>query len=161
MSRSQKPRRLSRDRNKDPRHLFSGINRLMAAQVAKQEVVDDDVDEMELPVLAAIECIAKGHGTVSHWNEIAHAINQSWVLCTEGGVGEEAKPYLLVAQDAMKRMAKRYKDMGKFELDELGLEAIRRVVEIWSHQLLLCSVGEVHAAGEVADKHFWKTPEAA
>jgi hypothetical protein len=153
--------RKGRDRNKDPRHLFSGINRLMAAQVAKQEVVDDDVDEMELPVLAAIDCIVKGYGTVSHWNEIAHAINQSWVLCAEGGVGEEAKPYLLVAQDAMKRMAKRYHDTGRFEFDELGLEAIRRVVEIWSTQLTMCTLGEVHAAGEVADQHFWKTPEAA
>lgn len=153
--------RKGRDRNKDPRHLFSGINRLMAAQVAKREVVDDDVDEMELPVLAAIECIAKGYGTVSHWNEIAHAINQSWILATERGTGEEAKPYLLVAQDAMKRMAKGYKDTGHFEFDELGLEAVRRVVEIWSTQLTMCTIGEVHAAGEVADRHFWKTPEAA
>jgi hypothetical protein len=153
--------RSRRDRNKDPRHLFSGINRLMAAQVAKQEVVDDDVDEMELPVLAAIECIAKGHGTVSHWNEIAHAINQSWILCTERGIGEEAKPYLLVAQDAMKRIAKRYQDTGRFGFDALGLEAVRRVVEIWSTQLTMCTLGEVHAAGEVADRHFWKTPEAA
>lgn len=161
MSRSQKQQGSRRDRNKDARHLFSGINRLMAAQVAKQEIVDGDVDEMELPVLAAIECISKGHGTVSHWNEIAYAINQSWVLCTEGGTGEEAKPYLLVAQDAMKRMAKRYKDTGHFAFDELGLEAIRRVVEIWSAQLTLCTLGEVHAAGQVADRHFWKTPEVA
>jgi hypothetical protein len=25
----------------------------------------------------------------------------------------------------------------------------------------MCTLGEVHAAGEVADQHFWKTPEAA
>lgn len=161
MNRSQKPHRPRHDRNKDPRHLFAGINRLMAAQVSHQEVVDTDVDEMELPVLAAIECIAKGHGTVSHWNEIAHAINQSWILATERGTGEEAKPYLLVAQDAMKRMAKRYKDTGHFAFDGLGLESIRRVIELWHDQLKLCTIGEVHAAGEVADKHFWKTPEAA
>jgi hypothetical protein len=161
MSRSQKQHKPRVDRNKGPRHLFSGINRLMAAQVSKQEIAEGDVDEMELPVLAAIECIAKGYGTVSHWNEIAHAINQSWVLCTEGGTGEEAKPYLLVAQDAMKRMAKRYHDTGRFGFDALGLEAVRRVVEIWSAQLTMCTLGEVHAAGEVADKHFWKHREAA
>lgn len=149
------------DRNKDARHLFAGINRLMAAQVAKQEVTDSDVDDMEITVLAAIECISKGYGTISHWNEIAYAINQSWVLCTEGGIGEEAKPYLLVAQDAMKRMAKRFKETGKFAFDGLGLEAVRRVVEIWATQLTMCTLGEVHAAGEVADKHFWKTQEVA
>lgn len=159
MSRRQNQQVL-RDRNKDPRHLFSGINRLMGAQVAKQEIVEGDVDEMELPVLAAIECIAKGHGTVSHWNEIAYAINQSWVLSTERGIGEEAKPYLLVAQDAMKRMAKRYKETGHFAFDGLGLEAIRRAVEVWSSQLLLCNVAEVHRAGEIADEHFRKTLEA-
>jgi hypothetical protein len=151
-----KPRR---DRNKDPRHLFAGINRLMTAQVANQEVTEKDVDEMEVTVLAAIDCIDKGHGTVSNYAEIAHAINQSWILCTERGVGEEAKPYLLVAQDGMKRMAKRYYETGKVKFDELGLEAVRRVVEIWAAQLTLCSIGEVHAAGEVADKHFRQTQE--
>lgn len=149
------------DRNKNPRHLFSGINRLMAAQVSRQEVVDGDVDEMELPVLAAIECITKGHGIVSHWNEIAHAINQSWILATERGTGEEAKPYLLVAQDGMKRMAKRYHETGKFGFDALGLEAVRRVVELWHEQLKLCTIGEVHAAGQVADKYFRQVREAA
>jgi DNA-binding transcriptional regulator YdaS (Cro superfamily) len=149
------------DRNKNPAHRFSAINRLMGGQIARQEVTEDDVDDMELPVLAAVECIAKGHGTISHWNEIAHVVNQSWILSTERGIGEEAKPYLLVAQDGMKRMAKRFQETGHFAFDALGLEAVRRVVEIWSHQLLLCSIGEVHAAGEVADKHFWKTPEAA
>jgi hypothetical protein len=161
MSRSQKQHKPHYDRNRDPRHLFSGINRLMAAQVAKQEVSEDDVDDLEIGVLAAIECISKGYGTVSHWNEIAHVINQSWILCTERGIGEEAKPYLLVAQDGMKRMAKRFKETGKFAFDGLGLEAVRRVIEIWSTQLTMCTLGEVHAAGEVADRHFWKTPEAA
>lgn len=158
MSRSQKPHY---DRNKNPHHRFAAINRLMAAQVARQEVTDADVDDMEISVLAAIECISKGYGTVSHWNEIAYAINQSWVLCTERGIGEEAKPYLLVAQDGMKRMAKRFKETGKFAFDGLGLEAVRRVVEIWSTQLTMCTLGEVHAAGHVADRHFRKTPEAA
>jgi hypothetical protein len=151
-----KPRR---DRNKDPRHLFAGINRLMTAQVANQEVTEQDVDEMEVAVLTAIDCIDKGHGTTSHYAEIAHVINQSWILCTERGVGEEAKPYLLVAQDGMKRMAKRYYETNKVEFDELGLEAVRRAVEIWAHQLLLCSIGEAHASGEVADEHFRKTRE--
>lgn len=158
MANHRKPRF---DRNKNPRHLFAGINRLMAAQVAHQEVVDGDVDEMEFPVLAAVECIAKGHGTVSHWNEIAHALNQSWVLATEREIGIEAKPYLLVAQDGMKRMAKRYHETGKFGFDALGLEAVRRVIELWHDQLKLCTLGEVHAAGEVADRHFWKTAAEA
>lgn len=149
------------DRNKDPRHLFSGINRLMAAQVSHQEVTQSDVDDMEMPVLAAIECISKGHGTVDHWNEIAHVINTAWILATERQTGEEAKPYLLVAQDAMKRMAKRWKDTDKFAFDGLGLEAIRRVVELYRDQLLLCSIGEVHGAGQVADRHFWEHREQA
>lgn len=153
-------KRLNFDRNKNPIHRFSAINKLMGAQIAHQEVTDSDVDDMEITVLAAIECIAKGHGTVSHWNEIAHVINQSWVLCNERHVGEEAKPYLLVAQDAMRRMARRFKETGKFAFDGVGLEAIRRAVSLWHDQVLMCSLGEVHAAGEVAYKHFQKHREA-
>lgn len=158
MSRNRKPRI---DRNKSAIHRFSVINKLMEAQVSRQQVTESDVGEMEVAVLAAIDCICKGHGTISHWNEIAHVINQSWVLCTEQGIGQEAKPYLLVAQDGMKRMEKRFKETGRFGFDDVGLEAVRRVVEIWSHQLLLCSVKEVHDAGQVADRHFWKTPAEA
>jgi len=143
------------DRNKNPIHRFSAINKLMGAQIAHQEITDSDVDDMEIAVLAAIECISKGHGTVSHYNEIAHAINQSWILCTERGIGEEAKPYLLIAQDSMNRLAKRFKKTGKVGFDANGLHAVRRAIGLWHDQLLLCTLGEVHAAGEVADKHFW------
>lgn len=146
------------DRNKTPIHRFSAINKLMAAHVSHQDITESDIDEMELPVLAAIECIAKGRGTVAHYDEIAHIINQSWILCTERGVGEEAKPYLLVAQDGMNRLAARYKKTGKISFDALCLEAVRRVVELWHDQLLLCNVAEVYKAGEIADKHFWNTP---
>ena len=149
------------DRNKSPIHRFAAINKLMEAQVSRQEVTEEDVDDLEIAVLAAIECITKGLGTISHYNEIAHVLNQSWILATERGTGEEAKPYLLVAQDGMKRMVKHFKKTGKFRFDPLGLEAVRRAVEIWSHQLLLCSVKEAHDAGEIADRHFWKTPAEA
>ncbi|WP_321913548.1 hypothetical protein [Paraburkholderia sp. J11-2] len=149
------------DRNKNPIHRFAAINKLMGAQIGRQEITEDDVDDMEIVVLAAVECISKGHGSVSHYNEIAHVLNQSWVLATERGTGEEAKPYLLVAQDAMNRMVKRFKKTGKFRFDGLGLEAVRRAIELWSHQIQLCTLGEVHAAGEIADKHFWNTPAEA
>lgn len=146
------------DRNKSPIHRFAAINKLMEAQVANQDVAESDADDMELGALAAIECIAKGHGTIDHYNELAHVINTAWILATERGAGEEAKPYLLVAQDGMNRLAKRFKKTGKVRFDALALEAVRRVVEIASAQMLLCSVGEFHNAGEIADKHFWKTP---
>lgn len=149
------------DRNKTAANRFAAINRLMIAQVANQEVTESDADDMELGALAAIECIAKGYGTVEHYNELAHVINTAWILATERGTGEEAKPYLLVAQDGMNRLAKRFKKTGKIRFDALALEAVRRVVEIASAQMTLCSVGEFHKAGEIATKHFWQTPAEA
>lgn len=149
------------DRNKNPIHRFAAINKLMAVHVAHQEMTESDVDDMEITVLAAVECIAKGYGTVSHYDEIAHVINQSWILATERGIGEEAKPYLLVAQDGMNRLAKRYKKTGKVRFDAVCLEAVRRVIEIWSHQLLLCNLAEVNQSAEIAERHFWNTPAEA
>src|SRR5574337_1146638 len=132
-------RRQHYDRNKNPIHRFSAINKLMAGHVAHQDMTEADVDEMEITVLAAVECVAKGYGTIDHYNEIAHVINQSWILATERGIGEVAKPYFLVAQDGMNRLAKRFKKTRKVRFDALCLEAVRRVIEIWSHQLLLCN----------------------
>ena len=149
------------DRNKSPIHRFAAINKLMEAQVANQMVSKSDVDAMELPVRAAIKCIEMHCGTESHYNEICHMLNSSWILATKNQTGEEAKPYLLVAQDAMKRLVRHFKETGEFRLDPLGLVSVQNVVDLWHDQLLLCTVREFHEASKEADECFWKHREAA
>lgn len=153
MARNQKPRY---DRNKNPLHRFAALNRLMGASIAKEPMTDDEISRLEIGVLAAIDCIAKGFGTGDHWDAIAKAINQSWVFATEAGTGEEAKPYLLVAQDGMKRMKKRFLEMGTMEFDGLALEAVRRAIELWRDQLQMSTLGELTAASDVVQRHFYQ-----
>lgn len=157
MANHRKPRV---DRNKNPRHLFAGINRLMAAQVAMSPMTESEVGRVELCVLTAVDSIVNGHGTGDNWDAIAKALNQSWIFATEAGTGEEAKPYLLVAQDGMNRMKKRFLETGRMEFDDLALEAVRSAVELWRDQLRMSSLAELRAATDVVQAHFYQKEAA-
>jgi|SRR6516225_6969399 hypothetical protein len=148
------------DRNKSPQHRFSALNRLMGASIAKQPMTEADIDPYELIVLEAVECICKGIGTAIHWDRIAKAICEAWVFANDGGIGEEAKPYLVVAKDGMERMNVRFRETGKMEFDALGLEAVRRAIELWREQLKMSTVGELSAAADVVHREFYRKEAA-
>lgn len=160
MSKSQKPQKARYDRNKNPIHRFAALNRLMGAMIAKEPIRDDEIGRLEIAVLAAIDCIAKGYGTGDHWDVIAKAINESWIFATEAGNGEEAKPHLMVAQECMTRMKNRFLETGKMAFDGLALEAVRRSVELWRDQLKMSTLGELTAASDVVQRHFYQKEAA-
>ncbi|HEX8894435.1 MAG TPA: hypothetical protein VF783_13985 [Terriglobales bacterium] len=157
MAGNKKPRI---DRNKNPLHRFSALNRLMGASIAKQPMTEAEIGQLEMAVLTAVESIARGHGTGDNWDAIAKAINQAWIFATEAGTGEEAKPYLLVAQQGMERMKKRFLETGKMAFDGLALEAVRRAIELWREQLAMSTLGELSAATDVVRKHFYRKEAA-
>jgi hypothetical protein len=160
MSKSQKQHKPHYDRNKSPIHRLAAITRLTVAKIAREPMTDAEIGRLEIAVLASIDCIAKGFGTGDHWDVIAKAINQSWIFATEAGTGEEAKPYLLVAQQGMERMKKRFLETGKMAFDGLALEAVRRAVEIWRDQLKMSTLGELTAASDVVQRHFYRKEAA-
>lgn len=160
MPTNRKPRKAHIDRSKNPMHRFAALNLLMGAMIAKEPIGDDGIAELEIAVLAAVESIAKGHGSGDNWDVIAKAINQSWVFATEAGTGEEAKPYLLVAQEGMKRMKARFIETGTMAFDGLALESVRRAIELWREQLAMSTLGELTAASDVVQRHFYQREAA-
>lgn len=152
------PKSKSRGKRYTPpsaRHPYAGISRLMGAKLAKEPVTDADIAPFELVVREAIECICRGIGTGVHWDRIAKAVNESWVFANQAGIGEEAKPYIVVAKDGLERMKQRYLATGKMAFDGLALQAVRQAVELWVEQQKMSTVGELHAAARVVHAEFY------
>lgn len=160
MSRSQKQHKPRYDRNKTPVHRLAVMSRLMAAKVEREPMTDEQIGRLEIAVLAAVDSIEKGRGTGDNWDAIAKALNQSWVFATGGGIGEEVKPYLLVAQEGMKRMKQRFLETDVMEFDDLALEAVRSGIEMWREQLKMSTLGELATASDVVQKYFYQKEAA-
>lgn len=160
MSRSQKPRRVRHDRNKTDVCRLAVISRLMAAKVEREPMTEAEIDRLEMPVLSALDAIEKGRGTPDNWDVIARTLNQAWVFATGGGIGEEAKPYLVVALDGMRSVKQRFLETGAMSFDELALEAVRSAIELWREQLKIATLGELCTAGEVAHKYLYQKEAA-
>ncbi|MBB5414075.1 hypothetical protein [Paraburkholderia atlantica] len=156
MSRSQKNRKVRVDRNKTDVCRLAVMTRLMAAKVEREPLRESEVDRLEMPVLLALDAIEKGRGTPENWDVIGKALNQAWIFATGGGIGEEAKPYLVVALDAMRAVKQRYLDTGALTFEALELEAIRSAIEMRREQLKLATLGELHTATDVAHKYLYQ-----
>jgi len=150
MPASKKPRKPYRPKSRLP---FGGISLLMGAQIAKEPMTDDDASELEMAVLTALDMVAHGHGTTREWDSLARCLNQAWTLA-HNGTGPEMIPMLMEAQDAMRRMAKRYRETGKVVFDGAGLQSVREAIAKWGEQIRICTVGEIHAATTVVAKHY-------
>lgn len=157
MSRSQKNRKPGFDRNKGAvYHAAALIARLTAAKVEREPLRESEVDRLEMPVLLAVDAIEKGRGTPENWDVIAKALNQAWIFATGGGIGEEAKPYLVVALDGMRAVKQRYLDTGAMKFEALEIEAVRSAIEMRREQLKLATLGELHTASDVAHKYLYQ-----
>lgn len=160
MSRSQKQHKPRVDRNKTAVCHLAVMTRLMAAKVEREPLRSTEVDRLEMPVLLAVDAIEKGRGTPENWDVIAKALNQAWIFATGGGIGEEAKPYLVVALDSMRAVKQRYLDAGEMKFEELELEAVRSAIEMRREQLRLATIGELHTASDVAHKYLYQKEAA-
>lgn len=148
-----KKQRVRIDRNKNPLHRFSALNRLMGAQIANEPMTDADAGELEIAVLTSLDAVTRGHGTTREWDSLARCINQSWTLANKG-IGAEMIPLLIEAQEAMRRVAKRFRETGKVAFDGEGLQTVREAISTWGAQIRLCTVGEIYAATNVVAKHY-------
>ena len=131
---------------------------LVAASVAHVPVTDSDAGELEMVALTALDAVAHGHGTRREWDSIARCLNHSWTLARQG-IGGEAIPTLVRAQDGMRRAVPRYDRIGKFGLDGDGLRDVRAALSLWGGQLRISTIGEVDAATRVIEREYLKNTE--
>ncbi|AHN77417.1 hypothetical protein DA70_09655 [Pandoraea pnomenusa] len=108
-------------------------------------------------VLSAFDAVVvHGLGTRREWDCLARALNHSWVLASNG-IGAEASPVLLRAQEAMRRARDRFRTAGRIGFDGDGNQALRTALDLWGEQLRMCTVGEVDAATRAVEKHYWSS----
>lgn len=156
--RKPKPKR---DKKYNPRAVDRNacIAAITRAKILREPVNDDFAGSLEIIVLSALDTVMRGYGTRSEWDSIANALNQGWVLM-HGGIGEEGKPTLESAQDAMKRMVPRFEQTGRVVFGSgHDLQAVREGLAIWSAQIRMLTIAEMDAATRTVEKHYWKTPE--
>lgn len=86
------------------------------------------LDALQLRELSAVESITHGRGTLQDWRDLADVVN----LCETAarmGIGPEALPACIKAQDSLIQAAKRYEDTSKIGLSGDGITALRDVIE--------------------------------
>lgn len=150
MGANKKPRKAYVPR---PKNEVGGLLLLSRAGISSEPVTDQYAGELEMIALTALESVVRGTGTTREWDCLARCINQSWTLA-HNEIGSEVIPTLHAANDAMKRMAKRFKAGQPMGFDGEGLTAVRRALEIWGDQLRISTIGEVDAATRVVEKHY-------
>jgi hypothetical protein len=126
----------------------------------KQAVTANFTDELEIAALAAIDAVARGHGTKDQWDTLANCLNHGWLLA-KAGLGAEARETFNDAHEAMRRMVPIYHETGKLifqsKTDQNSIEA---AVAIWVEQLKMITIGELSAAMQVVEENYWKHREA-
>jgi len=154
MSKSQKPRHKKRaPQYVNPNACMIALERF---KVLRKPVDDAFASEFDLAALTALDAVARGVGTVDQWDTLSHCINQAWLLA-QGGCGSEAKPALIEAQEAMKRMVPGYRDNGKLLFaSDSELHAVETALSLWAAQIRLTTVGEFTAATELVEREYWK-----
>lgn len=129
-------------------------------RVMKQAVTADFTDELEIAALAAIDAVARGHGTKDQWDTLANCLNHGWLLA-KAGLGAEARETFNDAHEAMRRMVPVYHETGKLifqsKTDQNSIEA---AIAIWVEQLKMITIGELSAAMQVVEENYWKHREA-
>lgn len=132
-----------------------GLFRLQRRAVENEMASAENIATLEMTALTAIAAIANGAGTTAEWDSIAKAINHGWTLAN-AQIGPEAMPILQKAEQAMRRVAARYRVSGKIGFDGQGLQDVRDAIAIWGEQIRISKIGEIDAATRAVEREYWR-----
>ena len=103
-------------------------------RVMKQAVTADFTDELEIAALAAIDAVARGHGTKDQWDTLANCLNHGWLLA-KAGLGAEAQETFNDAHEAMRRMVPGDHQTGKPPFQSKpAQESVEPAISLWKRQ---------------------------
>ena len=157
MSRSQKPRHKKRT------PIFVNKNACLIAieraRVEREPVAEAFAAEFEMAALTALDAITRGYGEKSQWDTLANCLNHGWLLA-KGGIGFEARPSFHLAHEAMRRMVPEFDASGKIAfVSDADKRTVEEALLLWSTQIRMATVGEIHDATQVVEKLYWQQPE--
>lgn len=129
-------------------------------RVMKQAVTAEFTDELEIAALAAIDAVARGHGTKDQWDTLANCLNHGWLLA-KAGLGAEARETFNDAHEAMRRMVPVYHETGVLAFQSKpDQESVESAIALWIEQLKIITIGELAGAMQVVEENYWKHREA-
>lgn len=97
----------------------------------------EDMDQLQMREMNALDAIVKGAGTLKHWQDLAALNNLTQTLAGQG-VGYEAMEAAHRAETALIDAADRFQRTGRMGLNGEGIKAIRDVLEF--HDLQRSSI---------------------
>jgi hypothetical protein len=129
------------------------------ARVERTPVAEVFAAEFEMAALTAIDAITRGHGEKSQWDTLANCLNHGWLLA-KGGIGFEAREAFVAAQESMRRMVPEFDRSGRIVFASQADQGIvEEALANWSIQIRMATLGEIHDATSVVEKHYWKSPQ--
>lgn len=156
MGANRKPRRAYHPRFVNTQACLIAIER---ARVEREPVAEAFAAEFEMAALTALDAVTRGYGEKSQWDTLANCLNHGWLLA-KGGVGYEAREAFADAQEAMRRMVPEFDRSGRvvFASSE-DQRIVEHALANWAAQIRIATIGEIHDATVVVEKHYWKEPE--
>lgn len=156
MAANRKPRKAYRPRLVNKCASLIAIER---ARIEREPVAEVFAAEFEMAALTAIDAVTRGHGNKSSWDTLANCLNHGWLLA-RGGIGFEAQKAFAAAQEAMRRMIPEFDLSGRVVFVSTADRVIvEHALANWSQQIRMATLGEIHDATVVVEKHYWKEPE--
>lgn len=157
MARSAKPRHKKRTPSYVNKHAC--LIAIERARVERSPVADAFAAEFEMAALTALDAITRGHGNKSSWDTLANCLNHGWILA-KAGIGFEARSAFSSAQEAMRRMVPEFDRSGRVVFASTADQVtVEFALANWSQQIRMATLGEIHDATVVVEKHYWKEPE--
>lgn len=142
-----------------PSRLHAHLIAIERVRVERQPVSEEFAAEFEMAALTALDVIARGHGKKEQWDTLAHCLNHGWLLA-KAGIGFEARESYAQAQDAMRRMTPEFDRSGRVVfVSDIDQKIVEKALAMWSTQLRMATLGEIHGAIVTVEKNYWKTPE--
>jgi hypothetical protein len=156
MAANRKPRKAYRPRMVNNNANLFAIER---ARIERQPVADVFAAEFEMAALTALDAVTSGHGQKSQWDTLANCLNHGWIMA-KAGIGFEARAAFVAAQEAMRRMVPEFDRSGRVAFASTDDQKIvEHALLNWSAQIRMATLGEIHDATQVVEKHYWKEPE--
>jgi hypothetical protein len=156
MSANRKPRKAYRPKRINPNACMIALERF---KVLRQDVNEAFAGEFEMAALTALDAVTRGHGQKSQWDTLANCLNHGWILA-RAGIGGEAREVFHQAHEAMRHMIPAFHETGRLEFasreDQMKVE---EAVSLWSAQIRMATVGEVHDATCFVEREYYKTAE--
>ncbi len=101
----------------------------VAHAIAGAAITDDArLNHLKTVELSSLDALAKGHGRISEWWDMANVLNIAETMAL-AGVGPEVLPYCKAAQEELQAAAKRYETTKRMGLTGQGIQAMRELIE--------------------------------